>query len=1188
MPETSNALRRLRVAIIGNHGTSGYSGGRYHSLIIAYALARLGVQVTVVTNNRPIFLADLEVIAPETVNFVVAPGFREGLPETEFDFVILVPSGRFLPEFYDAAFRFAARARARLALLNFESGNWFNALAPEPRDIRLWDNWRRAVADGGLVLSSTAVADRFARDFYRGAAGARLRFEICPPPINSVAAAAAGSAAKDGSVVAFIRSSERHKGGDDLLALDQALLAGRALHIISGTRPDDNFLNAIDARFAGAGVDLHLHASISDAEKFALLGAAQSIVFPSYFEGFGYPPAEAAYMGTEAVCYDLPVLRETMGATAHFAPLGDTAALNAALAAALAQPERRSELRDAVTGLVDVEAAGIRLADILLRSHAALAPLAPRASGLLWGPFQTDTPDPATLEVGPQPPLLRSLKRTPAGDLLISFEACTRAMPAQVALGEELPPLEDAHVRTLAIADGWRTTRITALLPADAVRGPAAVILRDAGGATLARLPLLVTDPEPMADVWLALHALETTSAGSRLILAPAGASPVDRVAVTADGVTWHEIDADATGRFVVSLPVAEPQSCGVTIYASHNGTEVAALGGMPPMPTGRRGARGDRVRVPEPAAYPIVELTDTQWRRGISRLPVDGHLGVLRCAGPLRPAIGPADLVRINGGPVRRVAEIRPEGHTFDLLFATALNPKTEAHPGRVELVRSATGPGSAVLPIPDADPNWRGGIWSGRGAVSGRCVLLPPGLFTPVRGAALEELALVDSAGRVRSIQQIFDLGPVFAVWFATSVREDFTIDGGLVPLRSAYAARLTLSPAPAPDTAPADADAGRRIVLASGARVAPGDTLVFTPTLLRRITAVRTIDDQVEATLDLALPTEPAARPQSVRFASFIEELDYGVGNLLRPSPVMSASLGLVGQSADAHRRAAVGAHAPPAVLRADRPRLLFVSIVPPFPADRGSRVVTHSLLSHVAGLGFDIDLLLLGDVSSERMASEFGDRVRVFASPLADWEAEPTAATRRGIIRDLRALAGDRPLPAVYRSLIREASTYDPFFIIPDAFVRLARALYRNHAYHSVVCNYTHSVRVALELAAVRPLPPVAIVTHDALSRLPLDYEDQPFDTGYRFCTPQAERDALNAVPGATVLAISRSEERYFAEIGVRNPIELCEYDGLREARRYRVQPEAFASRRLVFHASGNPMNGAAIDWFLNVC
>ena len=105
----------LRVAIIGTNDPQNYSGGRYHGLIMAYALAASGIQAHVVTDHIPAFVSDCEPLAPGGVIFDKTADFVENLPNGRFDWVIVIPTGIFLPDFYERCFDFAAVTARRKA-----------------------------------------------------------------------------------------------------------------------------------------------------------------------------------------------------------------------------------------------------------------------------------------------------------------------------------------------------------------------------------------------------------------------------------------------------------------------------------------------------------------------------------------------------------------------------------------------------------------------------------------------------------------------------------------------------------------------------------------------------------------------------------------------------------------------------------------------------------------------------------------------------------------------------------------------------------------------------------------------------------------------------------------------------------------------------------------------------------------
>jgi glycosyltransferase involved in cell wall biosynthesis len=72
--------------------------------------------------------------------------------------------------------------------------------------------------------------------------------------------------------------------------------------------------------------------------------AASLFVYPSLYEGFGLPPAEALACGVPAVVLDVSSLPEVVGDAGVLVPPGDPAALTAELRRLIAEPERVAEL----------------------------------------------------------------------------------------------------------------------------------------------------------------------------------------------------------------------------------------------------------------------------------------------------------------------------------------------------------------------------------------------------------------------------------------------------------------------------------------------------------------------------------------------------------------------------------------------------------------------------------------------------------------------------------------------------------------------------------------------------------------------------------------------------------------------------------------------------------------------------
>jgi glycosyltransferase involved in cell wall biosynthesis len=84
---------------------------------------------------------------------------------------------------------------------------------------------------------------------------------------------------------------------------------------------------------------------VSDERLVELYNAADVLVFPSYFEGYGWPPLEAMACGLPVVTSTAPSLIEVVGEAGLSAPADDTEAFVAAIRALLESPDVWSNFR---------------------------------------------------------------------------------------------------------------------------------------------------------------------------------------------------------------------------------------------------------------------------------------------------------------------------------------------------------------------------------------------------------------------------------------------------------------------------------------------------------------------------------------------------------------------------------------------------------------------------------------------------------------------------------------------------------------------------------------------------------------------------------------------------------------------------------------------------------------------------
>ncbi|MCW2982845.1 MAG: glycosyltransferase family 4 protein, partial [Conexibacter sp.] len=151
-----------------------------------------------------------------------------------------------------------------------------------PEDFTRYERlWHRAARPAALarraravICDAPAVADELQR---RWGVAAR----VVEPGVDQVD----GVVARPGKYVLYVGALEPRKGLDVLAAAwSAAALEGVEL-LVAG-----------EGREAVPGATLLGH--VSDAELHALYAGAQAVVLPSFLEGFGLPPREAAAHGT--------------------------------------------------------------------------------------------------------------------------------------------------------------------------------------------------------------------------------------------------------------------------------------------------------------------------------------------------------------------------------------------------------------------------------------------------------------------------------------------------------------------------------------------------------------------------------------------------------------------------------------------------------------------------------------------------------------------------------------------------------------------------------------------------------------------------------------------------------------------------------------------------------------------------
>lgn len=92
--------------------------------------------------------------------------------------------------------------------------------------------------------------------------------------------------------------------------------------VIAGETPDNDLIEYV--RKAGLASDVKYTIDPSDDELMGLYGNARLFIFPSTYEGFGWPPLEAMACGCPVVCSNAASLPEVVGNAARIARANDT------------------------------------------------------------------------------------------------------------------------------------------------------------------------------------------------------------------------------------------------------------------------------------------------------------------------------------------------------------------------------------------------------------------------------------------------------------------------------------------------------------------------------------------------------------------------------------------------------------------------------------------------------------------------------------------------------------------------------------------------------------------------------------------------------------------------------------------------------------------------------------------------
>ena len=175
--------------------------------------------------------------------------------------------------------------------------------------------------------------------------GVDRRFAPRPP---ETVASLRGRLGLPGRFLLYVGTLEPRKGIDTLLSA-WARIASRLPDVdlvIAGKPGWHTDRLHLQARDLGVEPRVRWTGYVDHGDLPALYSAAEALVFPSRYEGFGLPPLEAMACGTPVITSNSSSLPEVVGDAGLLLPPDDVSALAHAIYLVMTQPALRAELRE--------------------------------------------------------------------------------------------------------------------------------------------------------------------------------------------------------------------------------------------------------------------------------------------------------------------------------------------------------------------------------------------------------------------------------------------------------------------------------------------------------------------------------------------------------------------------------------------------------------------------------------------------------------------------------------------------------------------------------------------------------------------------------------------------------------------------------------------------------------------------
>jgi glycosyltransferase involved in cell wall biosynthesis len=298
-----NPKNKKRSVAFFLHNRQMYSGGRIFCYQILHALAELGYDVTVYTNERPFWENELK----------WNKGYRTVIARNVEDCEVDA-------DIYMGAVREGNVACARNSIRTGKKGYCF-VFDPVPmvgkydcdrlEHEKDWYYEVDSLIDQGEnieVVLLTEFAKKECKDYYKG-----KELHVLSPCVNNIIADKYKNK-RENIIMVSATTGERNKGFEEALRVFSLVPKGWEYHIFTSSQ--SSLLQKWIDKYDLEGRVI-AHYDRGDEEKYQYYSRAKVMLCPSPYEGYGMWLAEGRYMGLECVIVDSGALREVADDDAH-------------------------------------------------------------------------------------------------------------------------------------------------------------------------------------------------------------------------------------------------------------------------------------------------------------------------------------------------------------------------------------------------------------------------------------------------------------------------------------------------------------------------------------------------------------------------------------------------------------------------------------------------------------------------------------------------------------------------------------------------------------------------------------------------------------------------------------------------------------------------------------------------------